>query len=810
MPKCFLCSNILHTISLLVVHFKIKHKLHSGDRFGCREDGCLRNFCDLYSFKKHFKKIHHGVSEKCSKNVVHGVADNIESCEIGESTVPENSQRVKIPTINELKLLIKSEVLIFLGKLYNSSVLPRNHIQTIVENVSDLLRGDFVVILKQTITNLLQLDSVTEKTISTISEILDCLINPFCELETEYRRLKAFEDSDKLIHPVEYTVGSQMKGVAKDNMMLLKSVEQTAQFIPLRSVFQNLLEMEGFLSELMNYINFLNNDMTNIKNIIQCAHWKKLKQTTNADLVLPLLLFYDDYESGNALSSHSGIHKLGGVYVSIGCLPPKYSSSLENIFLATLFHSSNRKEFGNFAIFRPLIQELKYLQEIGIKVKTQFTPITVKFILTLILGDNLGLHSILGFVESFSANFHCRFCKIHKNDSQVLSTNSGITLRTVSNYNEDLLVNDVSKTGVKENCVFNTLPTFHAVSNYAVDVMHDLLEGVCHYDLLHVLSYYINCLKLFSLDTLNYRLSIFNFSFEKFNKPPTIFHGFENKNKLNMSASETLCFTRYLPLLVGDLIPEDDDVWKLFLILRNIIDITTSDFTTSQYIAELEWLISEHNRLYLNLFKDTLKPKHHHLLHYAEVMKQIGPVQNISSMRFESKHREAKSTANVTYCRKNITKSLALKHQLKFCFRLMSNKFKDVLIVGPSVYYHDANDSDDNESYPKEFTLHTVVKWVRLSSFEYKLHSMIVVDIINLLPEFGIISKILVNDKREVCFIYKSFKTLCFSEHYHAFEIEATQTTSRVLSIDLPSYLSTVLHSVSPNGKHYAALRHRL
>jgi len=39
----------------------------------------------------------------------------------------------------------------------------------------------------------------------------------------------------------------------------------------------------------------------------------------NGKTVLPLFMYFDDFESGNVLGSHSGIHKVGAVYVSIPC-----------------------------------------------------------------------------------------------------------------------------------------------------------------------------------------------------------------------------------------------------------------------------------------------------------------------------------------------------------------------------------------------------------------------------------------------------------------------------------------------------------
>lgn len=101
------------------------------------------------------------------------------------------------------------------------------------------------------------------------------------------------------------------------------------------------------------------------------------------------------------------IHKLGGVYVSLPCLPPNYSSQLSGIFVLGLFHSSDRVRFGNGMIFRRIIDEINYLSHTGFVVDTDVFQGTIKFRLGALTGDNLGLHSMLGFVERFSANYPC-------------------------------------------------------------------------------------------------------------------------------------------------------------------------------------------------------------------------------------------------------------------------------------------------------------------------------------------------------------------------------------------------------------------
>jgi len=55
-------------------------------------------------------------------------------------------------------------------------------------------------------------------------------------------------------------------------------------------------------------------------------------------------------------------------------------------------------------------------------------------------------------------------------------------------------------------------------------------------------------------------------------------------------------------------------------------------------------------------------------------MQQIGPLKYMLSIRFEAKHKELKQTANAITPRKNPAYSLAIKHQLQFNCRFISNK----------------------------------------------------------------------------------------------------------------------------------------
>ncbi|CAI6366230.1 unnamed protein product [Macrosiphum euphorbiae] len=186
--------------------------------------------------------------------------------------------------------------------------------------------------------------------------------------------------------------------------------------------------------------------------------------------------------------------------------------------------------------------------------------------------------------------------------------------------------------------------------------MHDLYEGVCHYDMCHIIKYFINTAKLFTLETLNKRKSNFNYGPIEFgNISPEISINHLNNCRLKMSAREVMTFIHFFPLMVGDLVPENDEVWSFFLILLKIVDILLSYTFNADAISYLKQLISKHNNQYNLLFNDTLKPKHHFLVHYPTVIEYSGPPRLYWCFRFEGKHKEMKITYDFSGPPINIT-----------------------------------------------------------------------------------------------------------------------------------------------------------
>lgn len=83
-----------------------------------------------------------------------------------------------------------------------------------------------------------------------------------------------------------------------------------------------------------------------------------------------------------------------------------------------------------------------------------------------------------------------------------------------------------------------------------------MAEGVCKYDIGLILKEMIYNLKYFSLNTLNNRIESSNYGPLDIRSRPTLItdSSLKQKGYLKTSASEILCFTKYLGLIIDDLV----------------------------------------------------------------------------------------------------------------------------------------------------------------------------------------------------------------------------------------------------------------
>lgn len=689
-----MCKSSYGTLKNLVIHFKRLHNLNTNSTFRCLD--CGQTFQNLSTFKRHMNRKHaiDGVFVNFTNNdknndmmcVDNSINSDIRTSEnislpdslptttfIGNESLglPTNGKNQNQPDkfqFDSLQKKMQSSLLEFSLSLHNNDNFSRKDVFQIQDLANkylyDPLLDIFMAFAKCNIQY--QNSSIYNE----ISDLISNCRNPF----------KAFSLSDHLFYKFltnegyidnlkEITINNEVKPVHRAGKLVIEETQIKAILMPLKFQFKAFFQKNNLLKHSLNYMNSLevNNKLTNF---IQGELWKEKIKLYPGKILIPFFLYIDDFEINNPLGSHASKHSVCNVYYSFPCLPVQ-ESKLDNIFYAAVAKSTDLKTFGNEKCFECLVEELKDIEINGISIENgDNTNVNVHFMLGLVIGDNLGLNSFLDFSKSFSSNFFCRLCRASKTDTQGMSVENSELIRTVENYQHDVS-NNTNSMGIASNCVLNNIPSFHVVTNYYADVMHDLFEGICHYNLSHIIEYFMS-MKYFDLNILNDRKQNFEYGpIEIQNISGRIELHHLKKRKLKMSAREMMTFILYFPLMVGDFVPSDDAVWMFLLNFLEIIDILLCFEIDESNILLLENKIKKHNRDYTALFNDTLKPKFHILTHYPKIIRQSGPLRKLWCFKFESKHRQFKVYSHCITSRKNICLTLAKKYQLKFAFQIM-------------------------------------------------------------------------------------------------------------------------------------------
>jgi len=116
-------------------------------------------------------------------------------------------------------------------------------------------------------------------------------------------------------------------------------------------------------------------------------------------------------------------------------LPDEESTNLTNVIelkLASVLLKFENAFLVPSAAVNKLLEELQYL--IG-SVSVPATQRTLKGTMQCVVADNLGAHSIAGFVESFSGRYVCRFCTADRFDFQIKDVGAGGLLQRTKEIN---------------------------------------------------------------------------------------------------------------------------------------------------------------------------------------------------------------------------------------------------------------------------------------------------------------------------------------------------------------------------------------
>ena len=616
------CKKEWNGFSDLVRHLKA-HIKKKKEQVTCPMQGCDKKYNVLSSFTSHLTKRHkntykkigdfeigeHSESEQSptplrsdENQLVENGENETEFFEVEDVAQPRSPMEQNSPFEESLDLYLHNLAQFYL-KLESQLLLPASTVKTIVTEISSMQHESQNIVRKSLTKKLVAEGIRAEKVKVIVEEVMN--EDPFLKCNTKlgsnYKRKKFYKEKFDFVQPQSILINKE-----KETFFSYVLIIETLNYIfQDKSIQLEILQHPGPRDERV------------LHNFMDGTVYKSNKFFQDNPNALKIILYQDSFEIVNPLGAAKKKHKILAVYMNIGNLPDHLQSHINTIKLVAL---CKEVDFCHEKVYGKIVEDLKIIETIGIPIGEKL----VKGSLVFISGDNLGNHSLGRFTENFSrAKYICRFCNLERTDLEMVN---GITKigdwRTVDSYSDALKHkgNNNDFEGIKFDSVFNQLKYYHVCApGLAPCIGHDLFEGIVTYDLRLFIDYFINR-RWFTLQQLNNRIDKFPYSIEDRQDKPCILA--PNSDKITGGACQIWNFLHILPLLIEDKIQDvENDVWRLLIILTEIVQIVCSSCIHVTYLPYLENLICEYLCMREMLFSDIkMRPKHHYVRHYAKLI----------------------------------------------------------------------------------------------------------------------------------------------------------------------------------------------
>lgn len=796
--NCYMCRRRFSTIGCLFSHLRQAHAVHySGTDVHCGQNQCPRIFSSFYALRRHFRKDHSDIvsiddddDDMPMMNARSRVKTPARSSNFDMDSSALDSDPIShdlLDTMSQPSVLndLPHSVVQFVTKLHSQPNVLVTNIESTVRNFQDVLTdvSNFSILTVKNMCEKLNIDCVAPEVVDAIVQLngIPAILD---SVNTEYKRIKYLRNSCYYIEPQEIVLGTRVDSRfdAKLGFTKAVTVQDTMQYIQIEKLLALILS-DPVACKLMNehrehISQRVKECIEDFSDTLSYSNHPFFRKYSDAFI---MHLYVDAFETTNELGSHTQVHKLEALYMQLHNFPVKYLSKLNSIFLVGLWYAHDVKMYGYDKLLRPVVEALKQLEsDLGMSVYVNGLPTSVHGILCLFSADNLGLHSLFGFLESFRATKFCHMCECKQEEAQTSFTEDSFVMRTRESYNKAVAMSDnvmynPSVSGIKRGCILNELQYFHVIDNYCVDVMHDILEGILPFELALVLDSLVKE-KYFSLDYLNAAIASYDYcSADRNSKPST----FTSLSTIHLNAAEALCFIRNLPLMIASKIPREEPHWQLLLMLLNILDIVLAPVVTDGLCSYLRHLIDEHHTHLKEMYPDKkLLPKHHFLVHYPSCLARCGPPLMYWCMRFEAKHNFFKQVARVIHCFKNICRSLAKRSQLALASTVMTKTlFTSLTTIGPAVATLICSLADSisvalcDDLHLSQADSIYVVTWVKLGHYTLRPKCIILSSTCEGIPQYGVIHHI-ISVAGILYLVVERFITKYYDEHFHAYALE--------------------------------------
>lgn len=786
---CYVCFTEFRDIKSLSAHLRrhesageIRHPVR------CRQNNCSSTFSTVWCLSRHLQKFHAEKNEQPLLSMP--VASDISQSVMNPTTVteyPSTASPVSPPGIQISD--IQSEGVSLVVALHSNSSVPKSVISQVISTVNQMAECTSSY-LKNEIIHSIKSAGVTDDVIKNIEATIDSTRQPLDFLSSVHKQNTYFRNHPLFVQPQSIHLGSRYDVRGGQNVLVYDCYE----YVSVENVIRSLLQSPEYIGLVFSAKNQIDSDT--ISDASCGLRFKDHELFSDASKYsLRLQLFYDGMGTTNPLRGNS-MCNLGVFYYTVQNLPLWCNSCFANVHLLALCYSSDIKVYGFDKVLERFVWEMNKLQTVGISgdfpiIGTQ----TVYVGLGHVTCDNLALNGLYGFIECFSGDYFCTMCYTTSDEFQQFFYESDFQLRTVDSYAGDVtslnsLPAGTHCRGVKARCRLNDIEGFHVTDNYCVDPLHTLLEGIVPYEMGCVLYNLITVKHYLTLTRLNDRIRFFfdRNVVDKRNRPPAL-----NRIEMpghclspSMKAVQMWSLLKFLPLIIGDLVPYDDQYWKFLLHLSELVDLIFAPSFTKGMTIYLREFIADHLIMFKSLFGPSLhlKPKHHLLVHIPSVIIKNGPVVGMSCLRYELKNSFFKRSAGIVCNFTNICKTLASRHQYNAFYSLLNKEFlrdkfhvgqrsSECLIAGEvecfgKLFEVVGCDSSDEIVVTTQITVGTVV---------YKRGNFLLIGY-NFFddPVFACIQTFVsLRDSDRWWIVLHPYHTVKFRVHFHAYEVEQIQ-----------------------------------
>lgn len=152
---------------------------------------------------------------------------------------------------------------------------------------------------------------------------------------------------------------------------------------------------------------------------------------------------------------------------------------MSSIHVLAVCYDMDSKKYGFDPILRLFLDEMKQLEsDEGFSLNVGGEIVQIHGTLTSVSAYSFA-HELLGFMSP-SANRFCRLCMASRAEIQTKFTEEEFVLRSIEEHDEHAeaaltLRRGDPAIGVRRPCCLNELRHFHCVTNFNLDVMHDML-----------------------------------------------------------------------------------------------------------------------------------------------------------------------------------------------------------------------------------------------------------------------------------------------------------------------------------------------